>query len=248
MPRKTIRPKLPDDPRGATEQRILEDDLALNAFNELTQKWGVNREELMRLLLAIPHCSNKVMPLVEGMGDVAVRKLPGRIRRWAAILEKVNASVCLRPDALVDYASHVGNPEGFPKPLDAILTSKWAGPTAALLHKVPVELRFFAAYLEARIKVFHPTGARRREYGYKQIRLQTYLTVELLKLVRDSGHGPRYKQVGMLLNRAYDVAGKVRNISEDDLSKLERNNLWFQFLIQQSSLRKKERQGTGTLP
>jgi hypothetical protein len=97
---------LTDDP-PATEQRLLKSALALDAFNELTQKWGVNREELMRLLLAIPYCSNKVMPLVKDMGDVAVRKLPGRIRRWATMLEKLNAGPSLRPEALAEYASDI---------------------------------------------------------------------------------------------------------------------------------------------
>ena len=87
-----------------------------------------------------------------------------------------------------------------------------------------VELLFFADYLEARLKVFHPTGPDRRQLGYKKFRLRTWMTLKLLRLVRDSGHGPRYRQVATLLNRAYEVAGKARTMTEEDLSKFERNN------------------------
>jgi hypothetical protein len=250
MPRKTVRPKLPDDPRAADpraiEQTLLKNDLAREAFEELTRKWGVNRERLMRLLLMIPYCSNKVVPLVEGMGDVTVRRLPGRIRRWAETIKKVNASPSLRPYALENCASVVSNPALFPKPLDTILTPEWAGPAAKLFNNMPGNLHYFADYLEARLKFFHPTGPSRRQFGYKQIRLQTWFTLELLGLVRHSGHGPRYRQVATLLNRAYHVAGKARTITEEDLSQLERNNFWFTFAIRESLL-EKVRQGKQTL-
>jgi hypothetical protein len=233
------------DSRKDAEEALLQDNLAQEAFDQLTQKWGVDGKKLMELLVAIPHCSDKVLPIVHGMGDITVRKLPDRIRGWAESIEKINASPWLTPGSLPRYASIIRNPGLFPKPLDVILTPDWAGPTANLFNGLPGRLRFYADHLEARLKIFHPIGQERRELGYKQVRLRTWLTLELLRLVREAGHGPRYKQVATLLNRAYLVAGKARTIGEDNLSKLETNNSWFTFLIQEDKLRQKSRQAQG---
>jgi hypothetical protein len=223
--------------RAVGKTKLLQDSLARKAFDQLTKKWGVDGDKLLDLVLTIPYCPDEVLPIVEGMGDIAVRKLPDRIRVWADSIEKINSSPWLRPDQLVQYSSVITSPELFPEPFNVILTPDKAGLAANSFKSLPDRLRDYADYLEVRLRLFHPTGPERRKLGYKQLRWQTWRTLELLRLVRDAGHGPRLKEVAILLNTAYLLAGKRRDMSEDNLSKLETNNPWFTFVLREASLR-----------
>lgn len=99
------------DRQQAAERALLQDNLAQEAFDQLTKKWGVDPKNLLNLVVTIPHYSNKVMPIIDGMRDSTVRKLPDRIRGWADFIEKINASPWLWPDQLVRYSSVIRNPE-----------------------------------------------------------------------------------------------------------------------------------------
>ncbi len=246
MVQKQTGSKSPD--RIVTEKLLLKDGLAREAFEELTTRRGVSKEKLLSLLFAIPSASKKPLRLVDGMEDRRVRDLPARIRNWADMIERVNASPWLSPDFLPDHAASNRNPEIYPKPLNSILTPEWAEPTAKLFHSMPRTLRLYADTLQARLKFFHPAGRRRNDIGYprKRCGLQKWLTLKLLRLVRDAAQGPRYKEVATMLSRAYEVAGKARTIGEDDLAKLETNNPWITWLLHEGSLREKTTQETAT--
>ena len=230
--------------RQITETALLEDDVARKAFEKLTGR-QVDREKLMSLLSRIPHASNKVLPLVDGMGDRSVRALADRIRSWADTIERVNASPCLSPDFLTSHAMKKRNPKLYPEPLDSILTPEYAAATAKLFHSLPRTLRLYADHLKARLEFFHPTGHRRRDFGFQPLRLRKWFTLQLLRLVRDSAGSPCYKEVATLLGRAYEIAGGACTVTEENLTKLEKNNPWFTWLLFEASLREKANQGHG---
>jgi hypothetical protein len=231
--------------REITESALLRHEITRKAFNKLIDR-GVNKAELLSLLLAIPVVPNKPIRLVDGMEDRTVRKFPDRVRKWADTIEKVNGSPWLEPDFLPRHVVRRHKPEIYPQPLKAILTPEWAEPTAQLFKSIPRTLRFYADHLQARLEFFHPTGKRKREFGYPNaIRLPKYLTLKLLRLVRDSAHRPCYNTISVLLVAAYDMAGKPRPnfISEHNLPKLEKNNPWITWLLHEESLQAKGEPG-----
>jgi len=110
MAQKRIASKSPND-QNVTETALLEDDLAREAFEELTARRGVDKQKLLSLLLTIPFASEKPLRLVDGIEDRRVRELPDRIRNWADTIEKVNESPWLGPDFLARHAVQGHNPE-----------------------------------------------------------------------------------------------------------------------------------------
>jgi hypothetical protein len=244
MAQKQAESKSPNG-RQVTEEKLVKDLHARKAFEELTVRRRVNKEKLLLLLSSIPFASKKPLGLVDGMEDRRVRRLPDRIRMWADVIGRLNASPWLTPNFLPKHASNKRNPGIYPKPLDSILTTELAEPTANLFHGLPSTLRFYADHLQARMEFFHPTGRRQVILGYprKRIDLRKLLTLELLWLVRDSTQGPRYNEVATLLNRAYVVAGNAQTLDEDDLSKLVKNNEWTTWVLHEASQRRKPGQG-----
>ena len=245
MVKKRGRSKLP---RGLQvwEEKLLKDPRACGAFEGLTARRGVDKEKLLSLLFRIPFASKKLLGLIDGMDDRRVRALPDQIRDWADVIERVNASPWVGTDFLSKHGADERNPSLYPKPLNSILTPERAEPSAKLFRSVPGTLRFYADQLQARLEFFHPTGRRRVDLGYrrKQIDLRKWLTLELLKLVRDSAGTPRYKEIVSLLSRAYEVAGKPQIISEEDLSKLKENNPWITWVLHEAGVKRKTGQGT----
>jgi hypothetical protein len=231
------RPKLPRKRLvPVSAQVLLQDRLARDAFEALTVKRGVDKEKLLSLLARIPHAPDTRLPLVDRMNDRSVRKLPDQIRTWADTVQRVNASPWLGPDFLRGHAPSARALEIYPRPLNRILTPELIEPAARMFHEMPTNLRLYAGCLEGVIQFFHPTGHRRREIGYQPIRLRKWLTLQLLRLVRDAAKKPRYREVATLLNRAYEVAGDSRTYTEDNLIKLEKNNSWLVWLIREDSL------------
>ena len=222
--------------RQVTEEALLEDNLAREAFEKLTEQRGVNKDKLMSLLSRIPYASNEAQPLIDGMRNRRVHALPDRIHSWADKIEKANASPWLTPALLPRRASMRLNLEHWPKPLDVTLSPEWAELTAKRFQNLPRTLRLNANHLRAWLKVFHPTDRGRRVLGFRTgLRLQTYLTLELLRLVRDAARRPCYKEIATLLDAACRVTGKARTISEDNLRKLEKNNPWLSWVLRDFS-------------
>jgi hypothetical protein len=220
-----------------TMEALLRDPLARAAFEKLTQKDEIDREKLWSLLRTIPYASNKVVKLVDGMEDRTVRKLPDRICGWADAIEELNSSPWLSPNLLPKRASFVRHPEGWPKPLNRILTPALALPTANQLLNIPSMLRFYADFLRAWLEMFHPVGKRRRDLGLGNgIRLQKYLILKLLGLVRSSSGSPRYKEIANLLDAVYRMTDKSRpkTTYEQNLAKLEKNNEWLVWILRDS--------------
>jgi len=224
--------------RPVTEEVLLRDPLARAAFEKLIQKGGVDRKQLLSLLLRIPYASNKVLRLVDGMEDRTVRKLPDRIIGWANVIEKLNANPWLSPDRLPKQASVVRYPEGWPKPLNRILIPDLAEPAAKQLLSVPGALRFYADYLRAWLEMFHPVGKRRRDLGFRNgIQPQKYLILKLLRLVRNSAGSPCYREIANLLDAVYRTTGKPgpKIIVEHNLAKVEKNNEWLSWILREFS-------------
>jgi hypothetical protein len=215
-----------------TEEILLKREIAKKALEDLTEL-GVDKEKFLTLLSRIPLAPKQRVPLVEGMADARVRALPDRIRSWADAIERVNASPFLRPRFLPEHIAEdrAPNPEVYPEPLDKILTPEMAEPTAKLFESLPGSLRLYADCLQAQLQFFHPTGPRRRKFGYQPIRLRVLFTLQLLRLVRKSAGRPCLPQVATLLNRAFEVVGEPTTISEDNLEKLEENNRWLVWLV-----------------
>ena len=220
-----------------TLKALLSAPLARQAFEELTQNKGVDKEKLLSLLRRIPFLSNKAQRLVEGMEDRTVRRLPDRIRFWADAVEKVNGSPWLSPDSLRSQTAEHRNSALYPKPLDLILTPEWAEPTAKLFGSLPRNLRLYADYLRAQLEFFHPTSQRRIELGFrrKPVRVQRSAVLELLAVVRKSAARPCYKEIATLLDATFAIAGKTRPrfTYEENLSKLERNNPWEAWVVRE---------------
>jgi hypothetical protein len=166
------------------------------------------------------------------MNDQRVRALPERIRSWAGILEKVNDSPWLSPNHLVQQASATKNSKNYAYPLNITLANEGAQLFAKQFHSLPSVLRFYAAHMQAWMEVFHPTGRRRRDLGFRNaIRPRILLTSQLLELVRQSARRPCHSQIVVLLDAAYRAAGKPHVVSQDGLAKLAKNNSWLAWVI-----------------
>lgn len=214
--------------RELTKKALLDLEITERAFNKLTKR-GVDEQKLLSLLAKIIHTSDEVLSLVEGMTDRNVRALPDRICSWSDVIEKVNASPRLSPDRLPERTKR--DPKYLPEPLNWTMTPERAEFVAKQFHMLPKVLRYYSRHLRAWIQFFHPTGARRRELGISGLRLQTLLTLQLLKLVRDSAGRPHYGEIATLLEAAYKASGKPKTISAEDLNKLEKNNPYLQSLL-----------------
>lgn len=235
--------------REVTEGRLLENAAAREAFNRLTDK-GLKKEELLRFLNRIPYASDKKQPLVAGMSDKTLRSLPDRIKDCAQTIEQVLKSHWFDSNLLVEW-SHDVHPESLPEPLSQILTSERAKSTAALFHGLPEALRLYGDCLRAWLWTFHPTGKRKRDLGFRNaIRPQRYLTLQLLRLTRDSRQRPCYPEIADLLAAAFDMANKPRPkfISEDNLPKLEKRNPWIRWVLHEESLRARLNRDPQSLP
>jgi len=221
--------KLPE----ITEVAISRDLNAKAAFEKLICE-GVPKDELLSLLARIPYASKTPEPLVRGMTNGQVRAITKRIRNFADQIAKINESPWIGPERWRSHSYMPRSNEIYPTTLRAIASPRELRDLAVdQFLSVPQCLVSYANFLSDMLRFFCPTGDTRKAIGYQPLRPQKWLTMELLQLVRRSTRAPYFSHVATLLNQAYDIAngGKDRRqISEGDLSKLERNNPWFAYL------------------
>jgi hypothetical protein len=211
-----------------TEESLLKTEVAHQAFNELTKAGVVDREELLRLLFAIPDASDTRLPLVEGMSDKRLSSLLDRIRDWADTIEKVNKSQFLRPSVLLQLVPETENLHWL-TPLNLLCSDpEWAKHSSENFERLPRILRLYADYL--RVWTALLTGRRQQNPGLKWslrgFKPRTILLLKLMKLVEDSTGHPCERQVATLVTAAYQAVGLDKSVSEDGLRKLKENNPW----------------------
>jgi hypothetical protein len=239
MPRRRIESRSTKNPALA-EKILLRNVLANEAIERLT-RWGVPKDELIRRVLAIPHASNKVVPLVPGVEERRLRKVPDQIDALARTIQQINESPWVGLDR-VRILAKIKHRESLPAPLDLTVTPEWVEVTVKRLAQVPSALQFYARHLRALLDVYCPTGERRRAWGFPRsgFRIQTYLKLELLSFVRYSTGKSHYVEVAKLLDAAFSASDRPTNIDGDGLKKLEKNNTWLAIVAHNSVFRTKE--------
>jgi hypothetical protein len=219
--------------QGLTEETLLDGELERAALEKLT-RLGVQRDELLSLVLHIPDSSNEVQPLVAGMDERTVRALPDRMIDLANNIEKVNASPALDPDRLHRVPSK--HPEILPTPLYSAERRGSPKLTASYFRTIHIGLRVYADYLRARLDFYHPTKSRRTPEQVKRgfrncFRHRTWLTLNLLTLVRHSTGKACRKEIATLLDAAYRASGRPQTIDVDYLKGLEKNNRYLALIV-----------------
>lgn len=211
------RPKSDVDSR-LTEEALLKKIGVEEAIGKLV-RWGVKRDQVLRLVLSIPDASKTPVPLVEGMETRRLRELPDRIEVLSGTIKRINESPFLTPERLRDIAS----PAGSPKPLIGTKTPEQAETTSNCFLAIPGLLDLYAEHLRERLDHFYPTTRGRRGISRDYFRMQRLLTLRLLRIVRDATGKPRYSEIATLLEAAYRVGGEPTVIDAESLKKLEKN-------------------------
>jgi hypothetical protein len=218
-----------------TAEELLEDILAKEAVERLVQR-GVRQDDLLRLVIKIPQASNEVKPLVTGIENRTLRRVPDHISALAATIKKINEGSWLSPDHLPHLAQVMKKPELLPDPLNLTITPQWAELTAKRMGELPTLLLFYASHLRASLNLFYPIGRRQTvSKSRRGFRMQTYLTLKLLTTVRVSALRPCYQEIATLLEVAYRAAGRPKTVDVDQLKKLEKNNFWLISAMRETS-------------
>ena len=166
-------------PKGKlTLEAILENKTVKKKFEDLCEA-GVDRNALANLLCLIPCAPTTKLPLVEGMQDRTVLRLPDQMQRWAKKLASLNSSPFLSPQRIPEIASAVRNDDIFPEPLNAVFSLEGSRLFAQKFQSLPGLLNLYADYLRAWVPLLRKPNPR-------GISPRTVLTLRLLKLVRDS--------------------------------------------------------------
>jgi hypothetical protein len=204
--------------RRLTEEALLKEPRVEEAIGKLV-RWGVKRDQVLRLVLSIPGASKEAVPLVEGMELRRLRELPDRIKGLSGTIKRVNDSPFLTPERLRELAT----PHGYPKPLIGTATPEQAETTSTCFLAIPNLLQLYAEHLREWLDHFYPTERGRRGISRDYFRMQRLLTLRLLTVVRDATMKPRYSEVATLLDAAYRVGGGPAGIDAEGLRKLEQH-------------------------
>ena len=220
------------------EHELRKDTHATDAMKKLTVRCHVPREPLLSLLLRIPRASRN-RQLVASMEDRNLKVLPSRICKWADLIEKVNQSPWLSPSLLPSLARSTNRAKQYPVPLNKTLDREFAEITAEHFDRLPNYLRLYARHLGAWLERFHGRGRRERGVGTRP-HPQLMLTLRMIKLVMDATGGrPHYPELARLLTLAYTACGKRKEITEDALSHVVKDNPWAADLVLRPELFKR---------
>ncbi|HEX3355169.1 MAG TPA: hypothetical protein VHS34_20275 [Terriglobales bacterium] len=190
---------------------LMADPLAKKAIEKLAAS-GVPKEKLVKLLILVPGAST-IPPLVAGIPDRALRRLPDRIQAFANTIERVNESLYVAPDVRL-----LGS-------LFTSMTPEQKALIAKLFPMTPQILRWYAGDLRDMLwRLYPPKRPGQRGVVSKKINFQRLVTIRLVRLVKDSTGKPRYGEVATLLEAAYRIAGTPRTIADDNVRKLDENN------------------------
>jgi hypothetical protein len=203
-----------------TEEAVLRKPGVKAAIDKLT-KLGARRDQLMPLVLTIPGASAKVEPLVATITERRLRELPDRIKELSEEIKRINGSQFLTPRRLQD---HLGShPDDYPELLSRATSPEWAEIFSSSFLLIPDLLNLYAEYLRVSRGIYYPKKRGRKGIPRSLFRLQRLLILRLLRLVRDSTGGPHHSEVATILQAAYQISGKTKNLDADILSKLEQN-------------------------
>ena len=184
----------------------------------------VDQKALADLLCAIPNSPDEKLALVPGMEDRTLRRLPGQMHHWADKLAAINRSSSLDPRMLPSTAKIISRPDLLPKPLDVRLTQEASQLFARKFQSLPGLLHLYADYLG----VWVPRLKMGSRHGFRP---RTFLTLKLLKLVKDSTGRNHYGEIATLLTEAYKAAELDLDVDAEDLRKLNKNNPMLRILL-----------------
>lgn len=215
--------------KPVTRDKLLESSAAQEALAKL-RRYGVDEQKLFRLLKSIPGAPDEKLPLVNGMSDRQVTRLPEKIWHWANEIDKVNSSPWLQPSVLPRLAGNTGN-INLPKPLDFLCsTRESATNNAETFRRLPETIRLYADYLKTWIKFMNRphnfSPVFRFPWSLRGFRSRNILVLQLIKLVSDSAGRPCYAEMVTLLGAAFTAAGIPipKMVTEDGVRKLVANN------------------------